>query len=116
MTKAEESSFVNGPPVGAYVKGLYLEGAKWSTEEDCLIEPEPMELTWPMPIIHFKPIKDRKNKKVTGLYKCPCYIYPIRAGTTENPSYMFSVNLKSGEHPEDFWIKRGTALLMQLDS
>ena len=65
--------------------------------------------------ILFKPQKDRK-KKVMGLYKCPCYIYPIRQGTTENPSYMFSVNLKSGEEPQEFWIKRGAALLMQLDT
>jgi dynein heavy chain len=68
-----------------------------------------------MPVIQFRPIKEKK-KKATGLYKCPTYIYPIRAGTVENPSFQFRINLKSGEFEPDFWKKRGTALLMQLDT
>jgi len=100
---------------GAYIRGLFLEGAKWNDEEGCLIEPEPMELTWLMPVIHFKPVKEKKKAK-NNMYSCPCYVYPIRSGTREKPSFMLSVDLKSGERTPQFWIKRGTALLMSLET
>jgi dynein heavy chain len=100
---------------GAYIRGLFLEGAKWNDEEGCLMEPEPMELTWLMPVIHFKPVKEKKKAK-NNMYSCPCYVYPVRSGTREKPSFMLSVDLKSGERTPQFWIKRGTALLMSLET
>ena len=61
----------------------------------------------------------KKKKKVKAKdgykYSCPVYVYPIRAATVENPSYMFSIPLKSGKGGKvdpTFWIKRGTAMLM----
>ena len=44
------------PKDGAYISNLYLEGAKWDSEKSCLTEPEVMELSCPMPLLHFKPI------------------------------------------------------------
>lgn len=44
------------PKDGAFISGLYLEGAKWSSEKLCLCDADVMELTCPMPVIHFKPI------------------------------------------------------------
>lgn len=48
-------------------------------------------------------------------------MYPIRTGVREKPSYMFTVMLpiKPGVNnttssDQDFWAKRGTALLMSL--
>jgi dynein heavy chain len=111
---SEESALIAQPKEGAYIKGLFLEGAKWNSEESCLCEPEPMELSWPMPIIHFKPIKDKKKNK-GSVYSCPCYYYSVRTGTGQRPSFMFYVDLKCGETKADFWVKRGAALLMQLD-
>ena len=57
---------------------------------------------------------DREQRKVTkGTYACPCYMYPVRTGTRERPSFMLTVDLKSQEAP-DHWVKRGTALLLSL--
>lgn len=50
-----------------------------------------------------------------GIYSCPCYYYPNRAGTSDRASYIVSVDLKSGAMTADHWVKRGTALLMSLD-
>ncbi|VEL19803.1 unnamed protein product [Protopolystoma xenopodis] len=50
------------------------------------------------------------------LYVAPCYYYPNRAGTMEKPSFMIGVDLKTGERPPEHWIKRSTALLMNLDT
>ena len=42
------------------------------------------------------------------------YLYPIRTGSRERPSFMIMVELESGSADTDHWIKRGTALLLSL--
>jgi len=41
-------------------------------------------------------------------------MYPVRGAPAENPSYMFSITLptRAGINDSDYWVKRGTALLM----
>ena len=75
------------------------------------MEPEVMELICLMPVLHFKPIPKRA-KQPPGLYECPCYYYPNRQGGIGRDSYMLRIDLKTGDQPSDFWVKRGTALLM----
>merc|ERR1712070_714473 len=89
------SAITQHPKEGAYVQGLFLEGAQGDYEHGCLKEPNPMELYCGMPIIHFKPT-DGKKKLSKGLYTCPLYLYPIRTGTRERPSFVIAVELKSG--------------------
>jgi dynein heavy chain len=72
-----------------------------------------MELIVPMPIIHFKPVENKK-KSSRGMYNCPLYLYPVRTGTRERPSYMGTVDLRSGQAEPDHWVMRGTALLLSL--
>ena len=57
-----------GPKEGAYIQGLFLEGAKWNFEEGYLADPEPMQLFAEMPVIHFKPVEQRKGNQ-KGVYK-----------------------------------------------
>jgi hypothetical protein len=51
----------------------------------------------------------------TGIYTCPCYYYPNRAGNIDRSSFIVGVEMKAGEKSPDHWVKRGTALLMSLD-
>lgn len=74
-----------------------------------------MELIVPMPIIHFRPVENKK-KSSRGVYSCPVYLYPVRTGTRERPSFMGSVDLRAGEAEADHWIMRGTALLLSLST
>jgi len=98
---------------GAYMVGMFLEGAKWDRKLGCLRDASPMELHSPMPIIHFKPVENKKRPK--GTYTCPLYMYPIRTGTRERHPFVCAVDLKSGAGVDHtFWIKRGTALLLTL--
>ncbi|OQR83321.1 dynein heavy chain [Achlya hypogyna] len=116
IVNQHEDSIVVGPKDGAYVKGLFLEGARWDFEHDCLTEPNPMELYCTMPMIHFRPVESKK-KAAKGTYSCPLYMYPIRTGTRERPSFMIAVDLKCGaQRSPDVWTKRGTALLLSLSS
>lgn len=51
-----------------------------------------------------------------GIYSCPCYYYPNRAGSSGRPSFTVACDFRTGSVPSDHWIKRGTALLMSLDN
>jgi len=107
----DEDTITQPPPDGVYVRGLFLEGARWDYDAGCLEEPFSMQLYCPMPLIHFKPV-DSKAKLSRSTYSCPLYMYPIRVGSRERPSYMISIDLKPGAREPDYWVKRGTALLL----
>lgn len=95
---------------GAYVHNLYLEGAGWLRKNQCLQDALPMELICNLPVIHFKPVENLKKKK-SGIYNCPSYYYPIRSS-----SFVIAVDLKSGMEKAEYWIKRGTAILLSLSN
>lgn len=59
---------------------------------------------------------ENKKKTQKGIYVCPLYLYPVRTGTRERPSFMINVDLRSGSADADHWIMRGTALLLSLAS
>ncbi|KAG8349154.1 putative Dynein heavy chain N terminal region 2 domain1 [Trypanosoma vivax] len=112
---SEERTIVNRAKKGAYVRGIFLEGAGWNAETNTLCEPRPLELIVPMPIIHFKPmIRDSKPRR-PSIYECPLYMYPLRTGTRERPSFVVAVDLESGEAVPEHYTKRGTALLLSTD-
>jgi dynein heavy chain len=99
------------PKEGVYVTGMFVEGACWQFANGCLEEPKPMELISPMAIVHFKPVEGKK-KASKGYYSCPLYMYPVRTGTRERPSYVVSVDIRCGRFSAEFWTKRGVALLL----
>jgi dynein heavy chain len=111
---APEEKIGPNPKEGVYIKDMYLEGAGWNFDDQCLCEPNPMELIVNMPIVHFKPSDAKKKRNPAELYQCPLYMYPVRTGSRERPSFMVFVDLKAGDGDSDFWVKRGTALLLAL--
>jgi len=109
---------VGSPEDGAYVKGIYIEGAYFDETRQLLLDPLPMKFTHQMPVIHFKPklkksgAKEKEKDLYTNVYNCPCYYYPVRG---EANSYLFSIGLNCGERNAAIWLKRGTALLLSLE-
>merc|ERR1711924_409133 len=85
---------------GSYCHGLFLEGARWDLDNSCLTEPIPMELCCSMPVIHFKPV-DNKKKSIKGIYSCPLYLYPLRTGSRERPSFVISCEVRCGAQGSD---------------
>ncbi|XP_033636218.1 dynein heavy chain 2, axonemal-like isoform X2 [Asterias rubens] len=114
VSTVDDNNIMEPPKDGVYVKGLHLEGAGWDKKNACLVEAKPMQLVCPIPTVHFKPVENKK-KSGKGMYSCPCYYYPNRAGSTGRASFVVSIDLKSGAFTADHWIKRGTALLMSLE-
>ncbi len=107
---------VGHPEDGAYVKGLYIEGAHFDETRQLLLDPLPMKFAQPMPVIHFKPKMKkggaREKDLYSNVYSCPCYYYPIRGDPS---SYLFNIGLNCGERTAAIWLKRGTALLLSLE-
>ncbi|XP_053319883.1 dynein axonemal heavy chain 2 [Spea bombifrons] len=115
VSTVDDNNLVYPPKDGVWVRGLYLEGAGWDKKNSCLVEAEPMQLVCPLPTVHFRPTESKK-KSSKGLYSCPCYYYPVRSGTAGRASFVIGVDLRTGAASAEHWIKRGTALLMSLDS
>ncbi|XP_033219684.1 dynein heavy chain 2, axonemal [Belonocnema kinseyi] len=111
----DDSTIVDLPEDGVYVRSIFLEGAGWDKKNSTLMEPAPMLLVCNMPVIHFRPVEQLK-KETKGIYNCPCYYYPQRNGNQGRPAYIVTVDLKTGSEGSDFWIKRGAALLLSLAS
>lgn len=61
-------------PSGCYVSGLYLEGARWDTDSDCLAKSHPKVLIEELPILRVIPIEAHRLKLVvsTLIHLCTC--------------------------------------------
>jgi dynein heavy chain len=114
MMKERPRDIKQAPPDGAFIKGLILEGASWNMEQMCLKEPGTLELDCNVPLIYFKPVETKKKvaKDPLTVYHCPAYLYPVREGTRERPSYMLTVEVSSGKELPEYWTQRGTAILL----
>ena len=58
---------------GCYVSGLYLEGAAWNVENQCLIRQPPKVLVQELPIMQIIPVEANKLK-LHGTIRVPMYI------------------------------------------
>ena len=58
---------------GCYVIGLYIEGAAWDVENQCLIRQPPKVLVQELPILQIVPVEANKLK-LHGTIRVPLYI------------------------------------------
>jgi dynein heavy chain len=111
-----EQDIKSGPMDGVYIRGLFLEGARFNTKTMLLDESLPKELYATMPIIWLKPVTNRK-KGTIGFYDCPTYKTTKRAGTLSttghSTNFILTIEIPT-DKPQQHWIKRGVALICGL--
>ncbi|XP_037811861.1 dynein beta chain, ciliary, partial [Lucilia sericata] len=106
VTKKDVDSVTLPPLEGAFIHGLYLDGASWDCQLNSIVPLHPKELLCPMPVICIKSIVQEKQD-LHRIYECPLYKTRSRGNT-----YVWTFNLKSRERPSK-WILGGVALLLQ---
>ena len=121
------------PNDGAFVHGLYIEGARWPTGDEAgdtelvsgtptagyLVDGRLKELLPPLPIIYVKAVPVQATwepsavgylRRLPDIYEAPVYYTSFRGFT-----YIFLATLKTID-PNSKWVLTGTAVLMQTDS
>ena len=123
------------PKDGAYIRGLFMEGARWDSKQHVIEESYPRELFTQMPYLQLWPrekseipvvegLPEQYTGSVTGtdhVYMCPVYKTSFRQGVLSTTGHstnfvMFMRIPMAKEHKQKHWIKRGVAMLTQLDS
>ena len=88
------------PEDGAYIYGLFLEGARWSRETHALGESMPKELYSRLPMMHLSPRQNRPDT-MENIYRTPVYKILTRAGvlstTGHSTNFVMWMELPSTE-------------------
>ena len=115
-----------GPEDGVYIRGLFLEGARWDATIDGLNDSLPKQLYTEVPVIHLQPVKDRQAV-TENIYRCPVYKILSRRGTLsttghstnfimwiEVPSKRTNITNNVGQADQEEWIRAGVAAFSSL--
>jgi dynein heavy chain len=107
VTKREKKQVEQHAKEGAFVTGMYLEGARWDTNSNSLEDSRPKEMFTRMPVINCKAglVNDKEDKNV---YVCPTYCVPTR-----RPYYVFPAQLRT-KAPAAKWVLAGVALILDI--
>jgi len=107
VTKREAKQCDAHSKDGAFVTGMFLEGARWEQSTSSLEDSKPKEMFVQMPVINCKAgmMSDKVDKNV---YICPTYCVPTR-----RPYFVFPAQLRT-KAPPDKWTLAGVAMILDM--
>ncbi|KAK0163654.1 hypothetical protein PV327_007315 [Microctonus hyperodae] len=100
------------PDQGCYVQGLYLEGARWDMDEQCLKTSYPKVLIEKLPILTVTPIESHRLK-LQNTIKTPVYTTSNRRNAM-GEGLVFEADLNTNNHVS-LWILQGICLILNTD-
>ncbi|ORX45970.1 hypothetical protein BCR36DRAFT_332447 [Piromyces finnis] len=114
----EVTEFVNPeditekPASGCYAQGLFLEGAGWDLEENCLKRlPPGSSLYQTLPILRIIPIESHRLH-LKNTFKTPLYVTQQRRNAS-GVGWVMDANLATKEH-YSHWVLQGVALVLNI--
>ena len=93
---------------GAYIYGLYMEGARWNWNSGLMEESLPREMSFALPVVCARAVLVDKMEK-NGVYRCPCYKTQRRGD-----SYVFTAGLRTKASTTK-WVLAGVVLVMEVE-
>uniref|UniRef100_A0A8D3CJW0 Dynein axonemal heavy chain 11 n=1 Tax=Scophthalmus maximus TaxID=52904 RepID=A0A8D3CJW0_SCOMX len=107
VTKKTKDDFGHPPREGAYIHGLFMEGARWDTQAGVITEAVSRDLTPAMPALYARAVP-AEEQELKGTYECPVYRTKRRGST-----YVWSLHLRT-KLPPAKWTVAGVALLLSV--
>ncbi|VVC32081.1 Dynein heavy chain, domain-2,Dynein heavy chain domain,Dynein heavy chain, domain-1,Dynein heavy chain, P- [Cinara cedri] len=108
-----ESEVQREPDAGCYITGLYLEGAHWDMDKQCLTECISHSMLEKLPILAIIPVETRLLKLPKSTITIPVYVTSKR-GNSMDENCVFEANLNVSTH-NSFWILRGVCVVMNCE-
>jgi dynein heavy chain len=103
---------VEKPPSGCYAQGLFLEGAGWDLEGNCLKKlPPGSSLYQNLPILRIIPIETHRLR-LKSTFKTPVYVTQQRRNAS-GIGWVMDANLATKEH-YSHWVLQGVALVLNI--
>lgn len=114
VTKVNDSSqIIQRPDHGAFVEGIYLEGAAWDLKGGCLRLQDPKVLVVELPVIEVVPVEQSKLK-TQGTFWTPVYVTQDRRNAM-GVGLVFEAYLPTPIH-DSHWILQGVGCVLNIDT
>jgi dynein heavy chain len=92
---------------GAYISGLFMQGARFDIAAGIIDKCRPREMFCEMPVINVRSVPvDKLDLK--GQYECPCYKTSQRG-----PTFVFCAQLKT-KSPKERWVMAGACIVFDV--
>lgn len=117
MPTSNASQLTEKPEIGVYCHGFYIQGARWEPGKRC-VEDSVLGITIvEFPIVWLEPVLE-EELRTDKMFSCPLYKTSVRAGelstTGHSTNFVMFLAIPS-DKDQEYWIRRGTALLCMTD-
>ncbi|DBA86689.1 TPA: Dynein alpha chain, flagellar outer arm [Trebouxia sp. C0004] len=109
VTTKSVEQITEAAPVGCYIHGLCLEGARWDKEDGVLKDSLPNQLHPALPVLQVVPVTIDEYS-LQGYYSCPVYTNMQRANVYS--PIVSNFTMKTDE-PSHKWVLASVAVLLQ---
>lgn len=97
------------PIDGCYVQGLFMEGASWDLEKNCLKRQDPKVLVTELPVLEVIPVENSKLK-LQDTFKVPVYVTADRRNAA-GVGLVFEADMRTLDH-SSHWVLNGVAMYL----